>query len=177
MRWHGEEKVLKYTPILKGSDAQTKKVGRRRFSPYKFVLFAHDLITANLAFAVSAWICGSAFLMGTYSGQGGLLFLVSLLTIASFPAYRLYSYHLICSKRNHLINLLKSFGWGLLTLGITMFFWWYSHFLHTRRKGLAGNQGRITCLSSNSWEKGVNFILFMICINITYELKLLIKII
>ena len=130
MRWHGEEKVLKYTPILKGSDAQTKKVGRRRLSPYKFVLFAHDLITANLAFAVSAWICGSAFLMGTYSGQGGLLFLVSLLTIASFPAYRLYSYHLICSKRNHLINLLKSFGWGLLTLGITMFFWWYSHFLH-----------------------------------------------
>jgi len=124
----GEEEVLIYTPMLKGSDAKAEKTERHRFSPYKFVLFGHNLIAVGLALAMGVWMSGFNVPMEIHPWQAALP-MFSLITIAFFPTYGLYSYHLIFSKRYHLLNLFKAFGWGLVTLSIAMFIWAYSHLL------------------------------------------------
>ncbi len=131
-RSHSGEQLLGFTPFLKGSDALSDKIGKARFPSYQVALFAHDCIAVMLAFGFSVWISGlSSFLLENLI-QSVSLFILALLVIAFFPTYNLYSYHFIFSSKNHLVNLIKSFCWSLLTLGIIVFLYTYPYLLTGR---------------------------------------------
>jgi len=131
-RSHSGEELLRFTPFLKGSDALSDKIGKARFPSYQAALFAHDFIAVVLAFGFSVWISGLSSFLLENSIQSVSLFILSLLVIAFFPTYNLYSYHFIFSSKNHLINLIKSFCWGLLTLSIIVFLYTYPYLLTGR---------------------------------------------
>lgn len=113
------EKALRFIPSLDGGDALSGEMKLSAFSPYKLAMFAHDLVTVCLAFALGAWIGGLSF--------SGALLALSLIIITFFPTYSLYSYHIIFSQKEHLLNLLKSFGWSLLTYGIVALLYSWPH--------------------------------------------------
>ena len=131
-RSHSGEELLRFTPFLKGSDALSDKIGKARFPSYQAALFAHDFIAVVLAFGFSVWISGLSSFLLENSIQSVSLFILSLLVIAFFPTYNLYSYHFIFSSKNHLVNLIKSFCWGLLTLSIIVFLYTYPYLLTGR---------------------------------------------
>jgi len=54
-------------------------------------------------------------------GFSPILLVLSLIMIAFFPTYHLYSYHLVFLQKKHLVNLLKAFGSSLFTFGIIVF--------------------------------------------------------
>jgi undecaprenyl-phosphate galactose phosphotransferase len=131
-RTHSGEELLRFIPFLKGSDALTKKIGKTQFPSYQAALFAHDLIAVMLAFGFGVWITGLSSFILENSIQCVSLFILTLLVIAFFPTYNLYSYHFIFSSKNHLVNLIKSFCWSLLTLGIIVFLYAYPYLLEGR---------------------------------------------
>jgi len=131
-RSHSGEELLGFTPFLKGSDALSDKIGKARFPSYQAALFAHDCIAVMLAFGFSVGISGlSSFLLENSIHSVSLLIL-TLVVISFFPTYNLYSYHFIFLSKNHLVNLIKSFCWGLLTLGIIVFLYTYPYLLTGR---------------------------------------------
>ena len=129
--YSGEE-VLEFTPILKGSDALTRVLRRRKVSPYRFALFAYDLLIIAVAFGLSTWISGLSFFLWNTPIQSISLLILSLIVVSFFPTYNLYSYHYIFLKKTHLLNLIKSYFWGLLTLGIIILLYTYPHLLESR---------------------------------------------
>ena len=129
---HSGEELLPFTPFLKGSDALAKKIGRARFPSYQAALLAHDCIAVVVAFGCGVWISGLSPFLFANSMQSVTLFILALLVIAFFPTYNLYSYHFIFSSKNHLVNLIKSFCWSLLTLGIIVFLYTYPYLLERR---------------------------------------------
>jgi len=131
-RTHSGEEVLKFTPVLKGSDALTRVLRKRKVSPYRFALFAHDLFIVAVAFGLSTWITGLSFFLWDIPIQSISLIILALIVVSFFPTYNLYSYHYIFLKKIHVLNLIKSFVWSLLTLGIIVFLYTYPHFLEGR---------------------------------------------
>jgi len=131
-RSHSAEELLRFTPFIKGSDALAKKTGRTRFPSYQAALFAHDCIAVMLAFGFGVWISGLIPFLFDNSIQSVSIFIVALVVIAFFPTYNLYSYHFIFLSKNHLVNLIKSFCWSLLTLGIIVFLYVYPYLLEGR---------------------------------------------
>ena len=129
VKQHSGEDVLEFRPFLKGSDALTKGVTRGRVSPYKVGLFVDDLIAALFAFGFAAWITGLSQFLWENPVQSVAFLVLSLMVIAFFPTYNLYSYHLIYSNKNHLVNLIKSFAWSLLALSIIVFLFAYPDLL------------------------------------------------
>jgi exopolysaccharide biosynthesis polyprenyl glycosylphosphotransferase len=128
-RQHGGEQVLEFAPLLKGSDALTRGVRRSRVSPYKLALLAHDVLAAFVAFAFSAWITGLNSAVQISAIHVFSFALLPLIAISFFQTYSLYNYHLIFFSKNHVLNLIKSLAWGLLTLGIVAFVFQYPDFL------------------------------------------------
>jgi len=131
-RSHSGEELLGFTPFLKGSDALLDKMGKARFPSYQAALFAHDCIAVMVAFGFSVWINGLTSFLFENSIHSVSLFILVLLVIAFFPTYNLYSYHFIFSSKNHLVNLIKSFCWSFLTLGIIVFLYTYPYLLKGR---------------------------------------------
>ena len=113
---HAPEQTAQFTPLLKGSDAIKKKILLIPFSPYKLALVTHDLTVVALVFGLGAAVTGFNFYFRENLHQIGALFLISMMTIAFFPSYHLYSHHLIFSKKRHLVCLSKSFVYSLLSL-------------------------------------------------------------
>lgn len=113
---HTTEQTAQFTPLLKGSDAIKKKIRVFPFSPYKLALATHDLAVVALVFGLGAAVTGLNFYFRENLYQIGALFLISMMTIAFFPSYHLYSHHLIFSKKRHLVCLSKSFVYSLLSL-------------------------------------------------------------
>ena len=100
--------TIRFTPVLKGSDASAGKVVAARLSPLKIFLFFQDLILVNLAFAAVAWESGlSPFLRENFVAWVPL-FVFALLSLAFFPGNHLYSYHHIFLTKSHLVLLLKA---------------------------------------------------------------------
>ena len=131
-RSHSGEELLGFTPFLKGSDALSDKIGKARFPSYQAALFAHDCIAVMLAFGFSVGISGLSSFLLENSIHSVSLFILTLVVISFFPTYNLYSYHFIFLSKNHLVNLIKSFCWGLLTLGIIVFLYTYPYLLTGR---------------------------------------------
>jgi hypothetical protein len=124
-----EEETIKFDPFIDATYSKPSKTGRSRFSFYKMALFVQDLLALNLTFVVFAWIAGVSPLPRQNLALYIELFMPSLVVIAFFPTYHLYSHHFIFMRQNHLLNIVKSGGWGLLTLSLTPFLYVYSGFL------------------------------------------------
>lgn len=97
---------------------------KNKLSPlpvYEFALFANDVMVAFGAFVLGFWFTGSTVFHNDVPGTVISLAILSLTVISFFRTYHLYSYHFLFSQKEHLKNLVKSFFWGLLTLGIILF--------------------------------------------------------
>jgi len=115
-----EEGALQLSPFYKMSDtsSKTKRDPRNRFFSYKFGMVVLDLIMVQLAFGLGGLAVDSSFYLRGNVNQALLLCVLSLVVLAFFPAFDLYSYHVIFLRKKHLANQIKSFGWSLLTFGI-----------------------------------------------------------
>lgn len=107
---------IKFQPPLRGRDSLSSKTGRHRFPLYQLVLFIHDLTAVIFAFVVGAWVSGLGSSLSENLHQMFILIVLSVVGIAFFQEHNVYSYHRIFSSKIHLANILKSFGWGLLSL-------------------------------------------------------------
>lgn len=112
------ENTLEYTPIMTRNEGVFDKRKLFALSPLKSALLVNDLGAAIAGFGVGLWIIGSDKMVMDNLAQSVAFLILSLTVIAFFKSYHLYSRHLIFSRKNHLVNLLKSFSFGLLTLGM-----------------------------------------------------------
>jgi exopolysaccharide biosynthesis polyprenyl glycosylphosphotransferase len=115
----GEEAVHSI-PLLRGSDAVEARAPRSGVSVYQLALAGLDLILALFAFWVAARITGLVWLIEGQPAQYACLFAVSLVLIAFFPSYHLYSYRYIFLPKAHLVYLFKGMYWSILTLGMIL---------------------------------------------------------
>jgi exopolysaccharide biosynthesis polyprenyl glycosylphosphotransferase len=115
------EETLKPLPILKATDRLARTRWKRILSPYKLALFSVDLISCILTFGFYLWLVGLSIFPDDTLRQFYILVIFSLTIISFFPTYYLYTYHRIFSSKNHLINTAKSYGWGLVSIGIIIF--------------------------------------------------------
>ena len=109
---------------LKSVEAATTDTGRRTQTLsgfYKLVLVAHDVLLSLGAALVGAWFAEGGGYPGATALQQVFLLVTSLIPIAFFTSFRLYSYHLIYSRRFHLSRLTLAFGLSLLTFGAVVF--------------------------------------------------------
>ena len=119
------ERVINLNTFLKHSETIPRKKVGNRVSPYKLVLFFNDWFVATLAFGLAVWSAGMSGFMKEDLSQAGVVFVISLMAIAFFQTFNLYSYHLIFLAKRHLASLLKAFLWSSLSIGIllSLFTW------------------------------------------------------
>ena len=120
----GEEAVHSI-PLLRGSDAVEARAPSSGVSVYQLALAGLDLILALFAFWVAARITGLVWLIEGQPAQYACLFLLSLVLIAFFLSYHLYSYRYIFLPKAHLVYLLKAVCWSILTLGMILILYTY----------------------------------------------------
>jgi exopolysaccharide biosynthesis polyprenyl glycosylphosphotransferase len=125
---HFAQETLKPLPILKATDRLARTRWKRILSPYKLALFLVDLISYLLAFGFYSWIIGLSIFPDDKLRQLYIFLIFSLTTISFFPTYYLYSYHRIFSSKNHLISAIKSFFWGLISIGVILFMFMFPGF-------------------------------------------------
>lgn len=145
---------IKFAPILKGSDALARRLGRKLVSPYQILLSLTDLLLVYVAFSTGMLITGfSAFFWETTTGSANLLIL-TLVLLVFFPAYSLYSYHHLFLKSEHFLRVLKSFGWGLLALALVFIHYAYPGLLtgETATYGIAVAALVLLVLSRFYWD-------------------------
>jgi exopolysaccharide biosynthesis polyprenyl glycosylphosphotransferase len=120
----GEDTLL-FKPFTSGHVSVSAK--RKLFSQsgYKIALFAMDFAASIEGFALGLWLMGWSEFASEPPGAIVGFFILSLATIAFFRTYHLYSYHYIFTRKGHLVGLVKSFCWSILTYGI-IFFLYYS---------------------------------------------------
>jgi exopolysaccharide biosynthesis polyprenyl glycosylphosphotransferase len=112
------EKTLRFTPVLKGSDALRAAAPRKTISAYQLTLAVSDLLLSLLAFWGAARITGLVWLIEGLPAQYFCLFAAGVVLISFFPTYHLYSYRYIFLPKVHLIYLFKAICWSILTLGM-----------------------------------------------------------
>lgn len=107
------------------SDTSPRKRLKSRFFSYKFALFLHDIAIVIFAFGLGVYLVDSDYFLKGYLAQKTIFFLLAPAALVFFPTFNLYSYHVIFLKKNHLVNMAKSFGWSLLTIGamISIYKW------------------------------------------------------
>jgi exopolysaccharide biosynthesis polyprenyl glycosylphosphotransferase len=110
------EEAVRFIPLFKGRDAVEARAPRIGISVYQFVLAGFDLILALFAFWAVARITGLFWLIQGQPAQYTCLAAVSIVLIAFFPSYHLYSYRYIFLPKTHFVYLLKAICWGVLTL-------------------------------------------------------------
>jgi len=111
--------------FLDTQDMETGTLGVSRkkyffpFSPFQTALFLFDIFT----FAISLYLIYFRYPVNRYYFYQDILSIIILAVpaMAFFPIYRLYSYHIIFREKVHIIHLLKSFIWGLLSLSLIYF--------------------------------------------------------
>jgi exopolysaccharide biosynthesis polyprenyl glycosylphosphotransferase len=121
---HGDdimEKTLGFIPVLKGSDVLSKTIRSSRFSPYRFLLLAIDVLSINAGFALAVYMTESFLFMTVDLRQYLILFVITLIPLSFFPTFHLYSYHLIFFQKNHIKGLGKAFILGMLSTLIITF--------------------------------------------------------
>jgi len=100
-----------------------------RVLSYKLALIVHDVVVGLCAAVIGVWLSGDGFLAGLNPVQKAFLIGLCLMPIAYFKTFRLYSYHLIFSKKYHLSNLSKAFCLSLVTFGAVGFIYAFSYLL------------------------------------------------
>jgi exopolysaccharide biosynthesis polyprenyl glycosylphosphotransferase len=113
--------VLKFLPFTKVSDDAVKRMSRDRISFHKIILFAHDLIAMSFTFLLfGAWVTGMRLGLIIDENQIGIIFIFSFAVLFFFHTYKLYSYHVIFSIKEHLKNLFAAMGWASFSIVISM---------------------------------------------------------
>lgn len=125
------EEALSFPSAMDSSAAHSVEKKKRRFFSFKAALFTHDVLLFYLFFGLSAQMSGSLFLMRGNLGETLVFFIISLIGIAFFPVCQLYSYHLIFSKKLHLVNLGKAFVFSLVAVGFIFLAYSWSNLLMT----------------------------------------------
>jgi len=119
------EEAVHFIPLLKGSDAVRARAPQIGISVYQFALAGLDLSLSLFAFWVVARMTGLVWLIEGQPAQYACLFLLSLVLIAFFLSYHLYSYRYIFLPKAHLVYLLKAVCWSILTLGMILILYTY----------------------------------------------------
>lgn len=118
----GAEAGLKFELFPKNIKVAVPKRRIVPFSPYQVTLFLSDVFFSGLAFFACIYITtGNLLHLRAEPAHWAMLALFAGILIAFFPTYRLYSYHLIFSKKNHLKNLIKAFCWSILMFCVVDF--------------------------------------------------------
>jgi undecaprenyl-phosphate galactose phosphotransferase len=114
------EKMLLFKPLVMGHETISLKRKFTSLSGYKFALFAGDVMAAFCGFALGLWLVARDVLL--YEDRGTVIsfFILSLAAIAFFRPNHLYSYHFLFSRKKHLVHLIKSFCWSILSLAIVL---------------------------------------------------------
>jgi exopolysaccharide biosynthesis polyprenyl glycosylphosphotransferase len=112
--------VLKFLPVEEQHKSFGGKWPRKQFWPYQWGLAINEI----LMILASLWLYGRIYRLA-FIRTGGfpmclVLFVFSLLMLSFAPAYQLYSYHLIFSKRKHRAAFLKAFGWSFVVLVVIL---------------------------------------------------------
>jgi exopolysaccharide biosynthesis polyprenyl glycosylphosphotransferase len=92
---------------------------RRGLFSYKPALVVHDVLVAFTAAVVGAGSVGP-FFAGLDPFQKSLLLGLCMTPVAFFATFHLYSYHLIFSRRTHVIGMVKASSLSLVTFGAVM---------------------------------------------------------
>jgi FlaA1/EpsC-like NDP-sugar epimerase len=119
------EEAVHCIPLFKKSDAVEARAPKIGISLYQFALAGFDLILAVFAFWAAARITGLVWLIEHQPAQYTCLVAVSMVLVAFFPSYHLYSYRYIFLPKEHLIYLFKAICWGILTLGMILTLYTY----------------------------------------------------
>jgi exopolysaccharide biosynthesis polyprenyl glycosylphosphotransferase len=119
------EEAVHFIPLLKGSDAVRARAPQIGISVYQFALAGLDVSLSLFAFWVVARMTGLVWLIEGQPAQYACLFLLSLVLIAFFLSYHLYSYRYIFIPKAHLVYLLKAMCWSILTLGMILILYTY----------------------------------------------------
>ncbi len=97
---------------------------RKTLSPtllYNSILMSCDISVCLSTFILGVWFAGwNVFHFGDWRIVVGLIIL-SLATVSFFLTYHLYSYHVLFSRKEHLLNLAKSFALSFLTFCLIVF--------------------------------------------------------
>ncbi len=118
----GAKTALKFELFPKNIKVAVPKKRIVPFSPYQVNLFLSDVFFSGLAFFACIYIMtGNLLHLRAEPAYWAMLALFAGMLIAFFPTYRLYSYHLIFSKKNHLKNLIKAFCWSILMFCVVDF--------------------------------------------------------
>ena len=88
------EETLNFNPFFKGSEASLNTIRVKRFSPYKYILFLHDLIIVAIAFVIGGSLSGVGYQVFGDLRQSITLLVFVWSTIAFFATYYLYNNHL-----------------------------------------------------------------------------------
>jgi len=120
----GEETVL-LSPLFKESDMLKARAPRIGISVYQFTLAGLDVILSLFAFWLVAQMTGLVWLIEGQTAQYACLFLLSLVLIAFFLSYHLYSYRYIFLPKGHLVYLFKAMCWSILNFGMMLILYTY----------------------------------------------------
>jgi len=119
------KKAIEYSLFSMEEDTISWKLMRVRYVSYKAALICLDIMLVCLAFGLSAWSSGYKFDFGENLIQLIILIVFALITLSFFKTFNLYNYHLIFSKKIHLINFGKSVGWSMFvfSLIVSIYMW------------------------------------------------------
>ncbi|MBN1103280.1 MAG: sugar transferase [Deltaproteobacteria bacterium] len=151
---------IKFAPVLKGSDALAKRIGRKLFSPYQILLSLTDLLVVYVAFSTGMLISGFSVFFWETTTQSLNLLILTLVVLAFFPAYSLYSYHHLFLRREHFLRVLKSFAWGFLASALVFTHYAYPGLLsgETSTYGVVAAALVILVLSRFYW----NYLIYLV---------------
>lgn len=154
------EETLKFTPFMDENHPAARKLKRYKVSPYKSTLLANDFVALGFGFVFGMWLSGMNLNVLGEARQAGIALLLSLVLIGFFPTYKLYSYHVIFSIREHLGNLCRAVGWASLSIAIVPArYWWPQFFEINLFMGVVFLVAAALMLFSRVvWEQTVNVI-------------------
>jgi undecaprenyl-phosphate galactose phosphotransferase len=95
---------------------------------YKPALVAHDAVVALAAAVGGIWAVGG-FHPGLESVQKALLVGLCMTPVAFFATFRLYSYHLIFSRRYHVMGIAKACSLSVVTFGAVVLTYSWTSFM------------------------------------------------
>ncbi len=114
------EKILDFDTIWKEADVNFSFLARRNAVPLKWILGGIDFVLSFVFFVLSAsffeYFSNESFNLSSWIP----LLILSLLVIIFFPPLRLYSRHLVFSKRKHVAQLVKAFASSFLSFSFVV---------------------------------------------------------
>jgi exopolysaccharide biosynthesis polyprenyl glycosylphosphotransferase len=109
---------MKSGAVPRTGEMDLPRTRRLQTFTYKAALVLHDLMVVLMTFGITFWLSRTGFTAVENFLPAVTLCAVSLVSIAFYPTQNLYSYHLIYSRKFHLIGQLKAAGLSILTMAM-----------------------------------------------------------